>query len=163
MDLDAWRPEQTDLRSPEGRSLAGDLDRHAAVGWTVIAVAVAGSLALLDVEASRVGRDHVASTVSTLILAYAGASLPPPPVLVQGLQPIGRLLAGEVVAIEIVRMLVGSVGLVLSVPITTVVAAVALSADDTGAHAGDHHSQPPPRRRCMRDPWSDIPRDDGKY
>jgi hypothetical protein len=67
------------------------------------------------------------------------------------------------VAIEIVRMLVGSIGLVLSVPITTGLAAVALGADDTGAHAGHDHNQPPPQRRRMRDPWSDIARDDGKY
>jgi uncharacterized membrane protein len=125
-------------------------------------------------EATKVGRDHVASTVNTLILAYAGASLPLLLFFAEGTQPVGRLITGEVVAVEIVRMLVGSVGLVLSVPITTALAAAVLSPDDTGLHAGhDHghvpagvpagvpaHREPSPlswreRRARDRDPWSD--------
>ena len=89
-------------------------------------------------EATRVGRDHVASTVNTLVLAYAGASLPLLLFFAQGSQPIHRLVTGEVISVEIVRMLVGSIGLVLSVPITTWLAAVALGADDDVDH-GHHH------------------------
>lgn len=77
-------------------------------------------------EATRVGRDHVASTVNTLVLAYAGASLPLLLFFVQGDQPTGRLLTSEVISVEIVRMLVGSIGLVASVPITTALAAAVL-------------------------------------
>jgi uncharacterized membrane protein len=83
---------------------------------------------LLYREAMSVGRDHVASTVNTLVLAYAGASLPLLLFFTQGDQPVERLLTGELIAVEIVRMLVGSIGLVASVPITTALAAVVMGA-----------------------------------
>lgn len=83
-------------------------------------------------EATTVGRDHVASTVNTLVLAYAGASLPLLLFFAQGDQPVGRLLAGELIAVEIVRMLVGSIGLVVSVPVTTALAAAVLGPGDDG-------------------------------
>ncbi|HEY4410323.1 MAG TPA: YibE/F family protein [Acidimicrobiia bacterium] len=72
----------------------------------------------------RIGRDHIASTVYTLVLAYAGAALPL--FLLFGLanRHVTDVLTGEVVAEEIVRTLVGSIGLVASVPITTALAAV---------------------------------------
>jgi uncharacterized membrane protein len=71
----------------------------------------------------RVGRDHVASSVNTLLLAYAGAAMPL--MLLFGLsgQRLGVVANSEVVAVEIVRTLVGSVGLVAAVPITTWLAA----------------------------------------
>jgi uncharacterized membrane protein len=72
---------------------------------------------------SRIGRDHVASTVNTLALAYAGASLPLLLVFVSSQQSAGRVLTSEVVATEVVRTLVGSIGLVASVPLTTALAA----------------------------------------
>jgi|RhiMethySRZTD1v2_1073278.scaffolds.fasta_scaffold03373_19 uncharacterized membrane protein len=81
-------------------------------------------------EATKVGRDHVASTVNTLVLAYAGASLPLLIFFVQGDRPVGRLLTSDVIAVEIVRMLVGSIGLVASVPITTALAAAVLGPGD---------------------------------
>jgi len=56
----------------------------------------------------RIGRDHVASTVNTLALAYAGASLPLLLVFVSSEQTFGRVLTSEIVAAEIVRTLVGS-------------------------------------------------------
>jgi uncharacterized membrane protein len=70
-------------------------------------------------SALRIGRDHVASTVNTLALAYAGAALPVLILLVQSRQSLGTVANGEAVAVEIVRTLVGSIGLVVSVPITT--------------------------------------------
>jgi len=73
-------------------------------------------------SAMRVGRDHVASTVNTLFLAYAGASLPLLLLFVLTGRSFGSVANGEVVAIEIVRTLVGSIGLVASVPITTALA-----------------------------------------
>jgi uncharacterized membrane protein len=71
----------------------------------------------------RVGRDHIASTVNTLLLAYAGASLPL--LLLYSLSELRLDLVAnsEVVAVEIVRTLVGSIGLVAAVPITTWLAA----------------------------------------
>jgi uncharacterized membrane protein len=83
---------------------------------------------LLYREAMSVGRDHVASTVNTLVLAYAGASLPLLLFFTQGDQPVERLLTSELIAVEIVRMLVGSIGLVASVPITTALAALVMGA-----------------------------------
>ena len=72
---------------------------------------------------SRIGRDHIASTVNTLALAYAGASLPLLLLFVRSGRPFGRVLTSEVVATEVVRTLVGSIGLVASVPLTTLLAA----------------------------------------
>lgn len=74
-------------------------------------------------RAMRIGRDHIASTVDTLVLAYAGASLPLLLLFTLASRPVGDVLTGELVAEEIVRTLVGSVGLVASVPITTALAA----------------------------------------
>jgi len=71
----------------------------------------------------RIGRDHVASTVNTLALAYAGASLPLLIVFVLSDQSLGTVANSEVVATEIVRTLVGSIGLVSAVPVTTWLAA----------------------------------------
>jgi uncharacterized membrane protein len=67
----------------------------------------------------RIGRDHVASTVNTLALAYAGASMPVLLLFVLSEQSLGTVLNGEVVATEVVRTLVGSIGLVAAVPLTT--------------------------------------------
>ncbi|MDP1819484.1 MAG: YibE/F family protein [Acidimicrobiales bacterium] len=70
-----------------------------------------------------IGRDHIASTVNTLVLAYAGASLPLLLVFTQGGRSLGAVAEGEVVGVEIVRTLVGSIGLVAAVPLTTGLAA----------------------------------------
>ena len=67
----------------------------------------------------RVGRDHVGSIVNTLALAYAGASLPLLILFQLSEQPLGSLVGSEVVATEIVRTLVGSIGLIASMPVTT--------------------------------------------
>jgi uncharacterized membrane protein len=73
--------------------------------------------------ALRIGRDHIASTVNTLVLAYAGASLPLLILFTLSNRYIGDVLTGEIVAEEVVRTLVGSIGLVASVPITTALTA----------------------------------------
>lgn len=93
----------------------------------------------LYTEALRVGRDHVAAAVNTLVLAYAGASLPLLLFFAQGDLPIARIVTGELVATEIVRMLVGSIGLVLSVPITTGLAALILPHASTDADLTHSH------------------------
>ena len=79
------------------------------------------SLESADLYASglRVGRDHIVSTVNTLLLAYAGASLPLLILFTLSGQALGFVASSEVVAIEIVRTLVGSMGLVAAVPVTT--------------------------------------------
>jgi uncharacterized membrane protein len=71
----------------------------------------------------RIGRDHIASTVNTLVMAYAGASLPLLVLFTLSSRRLGDVLTSELVAQEIVRTLVGSIGLVAAVPITTALAA----------------------------------------
>jgi uncharacterized membrane protein len=73
-------------------------------------------------RAMNIGRDHVASTVNTLVLAYAGASLPMLLLFSLNSGDYGLLSNMSMVAEEIVRTLVGSIGLFLSVPITTLLA-----------------------------------------
>lgn len=70
----------------------------------------------------RIGRDHVAATVNTLVLAYTGASLPLLLLFTLGSGNYGVLLNAGFIAEEIVRMLVGSLGLIAAVPITSVMA-----------------------------------------
>ncbi len=86
----------------------------------------------------RIGRDHVASTVNTLVLAYAAASMPLLVLFVLSKQSLASVANGEVVAIEVVRTLVGSIGLVASVPITTWLAATCIS---TGQRASGDDEQ----------------------
>jgi uncharacterized membrane protein len=71
----------------------------------------------------RIGRDHIASTVNTLLLAYAGAGLPLVILFSLSGLPLGVVASSEVIAIEIARTLIGSIGLVAAVPITTWLAA----------------------------------------
>ena len=81
----------------------------------------------------RIGRDHVASTVNTLALAYAGASMPVLLLLILSQQSIATVVSGEVIATELLRTLVGSIGLVAAVPITTWLAAAAAPAAEEEA------------------------------
>ncbi|WP_062428698.1 YibE/F family protein [Herbidospora daliensis] len=74
--------------------------------------------------ASRVGRAHIASVINTIVLAYAGASLPLLLLISVGNEPLGEVLAGPVVAQELVRSIVGTIGLIAAVPITTALAAL---------------------------------------
>ncbi len=75
-------------------------------------------------RAMRVGRAHIAATVNTLMLAYLGAGLPLLLLFALSGQSPLLVLNGEIVAVEVIRALVGSVGIVAAVPLTTVIAAV---------------------------------------
>jgi uncharacterized membrane protein len=75
------------------------------------------------VGAMRVGRDHIASTVYTLVLAYAGSALPLLLLFSVANRSLGDVLTSESVAIEIARSAVGGIALALSVPLTTAIAA----------------------------------------
>lgn len=72
--------------------------------------------------AMRIGQDHVAATVNTLVLAYAGASLPMMLMFSLGQGDYGYIVNFSFIAEEIVRTLVGSLGLIAAVPITTAIA-----------------------------------------
>jgi uncharacterized membrane protein len=81
----------------------------------------AGRLELVG-RAMNVGRSHIAATVNTLVLAYVGASLPLIVLFAAGRQDPLLIVSGEVVAVEVVRALVGSIGIVAAVPVTTMIA-----------------------------------------
>jgi uncharacterized membrane protein len=97
---------------------------QASAVWELYAANPAYSLGELYRSAVRIGRDHIASTVNTLVLAYAGASLPLLILFTLADTRLPDVLNGEIVAQEVVRTLVGSIGLVASVPITTGLAAL---------------------------------------
>ena len=73
-------------------------------------------------SAMRIGQDHVAATVNTLVLAYAGASLPMLLMFSLARGDYGYLINFSFIAEEIVRTLVGSLGLIAAVPLTTTIA-----------------------------------------
>jgi uncharacterized membrane protein len=83
-----------------------------------------GSRRAVFVGAMRVGRDHIASTVYTLVLAYAGSALPLLLLFSVANRSLVDVLTSESVAIEVARSAVGGIALALSVPLTTGIAAV---------------------------------------
>ena len=95
--------------------------------------------------AMRVGRDHIASTVYTLVLAYAGSSLPLLLLFTVANRSLGDVLTSESVAIEIARSAVGGIALALSVPLTTAIATVlatpgVATTSRQATRAGSRHS-----------------------
>lgn len=75
-------------------------------------------------KAMNIGKDHISSLVNTLILVYAGAALPLLLLFVDSSKPLLEVINNEMIAEEIVRTLVASIGLILAVPITTFIAAL---------------------------------------
>lgn len=69
-----------------------------------------------------IGSDHISSMVNTLVLVYAGASLPLLLLFINNPQPLAQVINYELISEEIVRTLIASIGLVISVPITTLLA-----------------------------------------
>jgi uncharacterized membrane protein len=98
----------------------------------------------------RIGRDHIASVVNTLVLAYAGAALPLLLLFSVAQSSVGAVATSELVAEEIVRTLVGSIGLVASVPVTTALAALVVSADRPGPAADPSTAGLPAPTRAAR-------------
>ena len=96
------------------------------------------SPAVLYRSALTIGRDHISSTVNTLFLAYAGAALPLLLVFRVVQAPIGDVAMREQVAVEIVRTLVGSMGLVAAVPIATGLATLVLTRSNGADHGAGH-------------------------
>jgi uncharacterized membrane protein len=92
--------------------------------WELRALSPGASRRTLFAGGMRIGRDHIASTVYTVAFAYLGAALPL--VLLVSMSDrtlLDTLTSGEI-AEEVVRTLVGSIGLVLAIPLTTAVAVV---------------------------------------
>ena len=114
---------------------------------TVTQAAAVGELAAagetdLYRAADRIGRAHVASAVNTLVLAYAGASLPLILLLATDGRTAGEVLTGELLAQEVLRGAVGTIGLVASVPITTGLAVLVAESVAKNRSAGPRSSRP---------------------
>lgn len=142
-------------------TLAGQID----IGGLVLAGVVLGSMGAIDdvtvTQASavwelksaaphldwrqlfmrgiRVGRDHIAAMVNTLLLAYAGAAMPLLLFFVLSNQSLGTVVNSEIVATEVLRTLLGSIGLVAAVPLTTWLAAVTAADAQPGELHGHGH------------------------
>ena len=95
--------------------------------WEIRAAAPAMGRAEVFASGMRIGRDHIASTIYTIVFAYAGTALTV--LLVLGLYglPIPDLLTTEDITQELVRTLASSIGLVLAVPLTTAIATLVVA------------------------------------
>jgi uncharacterized membrane protein len=100
-------------------------------------------------SAMRIGRDHIASTIYTIVFAYAGASISLLLLLVIYHQPVQDLISSEGISEEVVRTLASGLGLVLAVPITTAIAAAVASPTSTRAAA----ARPPDDRPLEEQFW----------
>lgn len=98
------------------------------VVWELKRATPSAGLVELYRRGLRIGRDHVSSTVNTLFLAYAGAALPLLLLFSEAGQSVGSVVTREIVAVEVVRALIGSIGLAASVPIATGLAAAVVTA-----------------------------------
>lgn len=99
----------------------------------------------LYASAIRVGRDHIGSLVNTLALAYVGVSLPLILLYAKTESSFMLSLNQEVIAAEVIRIIIGSIGLILAVPLTTFFAAwwfdthTVDSIDNSSHHHHHHH------------------------
>ncbi|MGN6753397.1 MAG: YibE/F family protein [Intrasporangium sp.] len=124
--------------------------------WELRAAAPGLSRREVFAAGMRIGRDHIASTIYTIVFAYAGAALPVLMLIYLYDRPMVDLLQTESLAEEIVRTLASGIGLVLAVPATTAIAALAVAprADPApragAARAGEESDgqRPAPRTRA---------------
>ena len=82
-------------------------------------------------HALRIGREHIGALVNTLAIAYVGASLPLLLLYYTSQSDWHVTLNQEIIATEIIRIMIGSIGLVLAVPITTLIAVMMVVPSDT--------------------------------
>jgi uncharacterized membrane protein len=96
--------------------------------WELYELAPGTSARKLFTSAMRIGRDHIASTVYTIAFAYAGAALPILIIVMLYNRPLGDTLTSAELSEEVIRTLVGSIGLVLAIPVTTLIAVLVVKA-----------------------------------
>jgi uncharacterized membrane protein len=104
--------------------------------WELYELAPGTSARKLFTSAMRIGRDHIASTVYTIAFAYAGAALPILIIVMLYNRPLGETLTSAELSEEVIRTLVGSIGLVLAIPVTTLIAVLVVKA--TGIRTAGH-------------------------
>jgi uncharacterized membrane protein len=89
-------------------------------------------------SALDVGHDHISATVNTLVFAYAGATLPVLLIFTIGHTSFADAINGEAVAEEVIAALIGSIGLIVSMPLTTALAALLAGRLSQESLAADH-------------------------
>lgn len=103
---------------------------QASAVWELRAAGATSGLRDLFTRSMRIGRDHLASTVYTIVFAYVGTAVPVLLLIAMYQQPLADLLLSEDLTAEIVRTLASAIGLVLAIPLTTAVAVAVI-----GPHA----------------------------
>ncbi|MGR6901351.1 YibE/F family protein [Glutamicibacter creatinolyticus] len=116
---------------------------QSATVWELAEAAPRATAGELFAKGMRIGRDHIASTVYTIAFAYAGAALPILAIAALSNQGVGSTLSTGSMAEEVIRILIGSIGLVLAIPVTTLIAVLVVKATGTG---GAHGTLPRARR-----------------
>ncbi|WP_347110493.1 YibE/F family protein [Paenarthrobacter sp. S56] len=101
---------------------------QSAAVWELYELAPDTSARKLFTSAMRIGRDHIASTVYTIAFAYAGAALPILIIVMLYDRPLAEALTSAELSEEVIRTLVGSIGLVLAIPVTTFIAVLVVKA-----------------------------------
>jgi uncharacterized membrane protein len=120
--------------------------------WELAAADPSASRRLLFVRAMRIGRSHVASTVNTLVLAYVGATLPLLLVFSVIDVPFAVAVSQEPVAQEVVRGLVGGLGIIAAVPVTTGIAVLVAGLLEPALPVSRDTTRSGPGRRAHRGP-----------
>ncbi len=117
---------------------------QASAVWEMRGLQPSAGPAQLFTSAMRIGRDHIASSVYTLVFAYAGSAMTVLLLLTVYRQDLMQFITTEQIGQEIVRTLIGAVGLVLAVPATTAIAVALAPAarTETDLDGGDHRRAP---------------------
>jgi uncharacterized membrane protein len=118
--------------------------------WQLHEVSPEMSWRELYTRGMTVGRDHIASTVYTIVFAYAGAALPLLLLFEIYSQPIWTIITSSALAEEIIRTMVGAIALVLAVPVTTAAGAFFAKAADTSAGTATERRMTALRARFAR-------------
>jgi uncharacterized membrane protein len=100
---------------------------QASAVWELAAADPTAARRRLFSSAMRIGRDHIASSVYTLVLAYAGSAIPLLLLVSLSGRSVQQIVTGDDFAEEVLRSLIGGLGLVASVPITTALAAAVVA------------------------------------
>jgi uncharacterized membrane protein len=118
--------------------------------WQLHEVSPEMSWRELYTRGMAVGRDHIASTVYTIVFAYAGAALPLLLIFELSQRPLWTTITSAALAEEVIRTLVGAIALVLAVPVTTAAGAFFAKAADTHAGAATERRMTALRARFAR-------------
>jgi uncharacterized membrane protein len=119
---------------------------QASAVWELRAAGATSGLRDLFTRGMRIGRDHLASTVYTIVFAYVGTAVPVMLLIALYRQPLSELLTSEDLTAEIVRTLASAIGLVLAIPLTTAIA-VAVIGPHTNIHEPPQPSHAQARQR----------------